>query len=100
MYVCDFGLTQMKSKDVESLKYDPHGTPLYMAPEVFVGEWDEKCDVYSFGIIMWEILTLKQVCFWPVFFFFFLLFSSRFDRDCFLFFSFSFSSFSIGFRRN
>lgn len=60
VYVCDFGLTQMKSKDVESLKYNPHGTPLYMAPEVFVGEWDEKCDVYSFGVIMWETLMLKQ----------------------------------------
>eukprot|EP00009_Paramoeba_aestuarina_P002419 CAMPEP_0201508716 /NCGR_PEP_ID=MMETSP0161_2-20130828/1986_1 /ASSEMBLY_ACC=CAM_ASM_000251 /TAXON_ID=180227 /ORGANISM="Neoparamoeba aestuarina, Strain SoJaBio B1-5/56/2" /LENGTH=515 /DNA_ID=CAMNT_0047903459 /DNA_START=93 /DNA_END=1640 /DNA_ORIENTATION=- len=60
VYVCDFGLTQMKPKDAESLQYDPHGSPLYMAPEVFVGEYDEKCDVYSFGIIIWETLTLEQ----------------------------------------
>lgn len=34
------------------------GTPLWMAPEVILGEnYDNKCDVYSFGIIMWEVLT-------------------------------------------
>mmetsp|Transcript_17936 Transcript_17936/g.50540 ORF Transcript_17936/g.50540 Transcript_17936/m.50540 type:complete len:529 (+) Transcript_17936:60-1646(+) len=60
VYVCDFGLTQMKPKDVNSLEYDPHGSPLYMAPEVFVGEYDEKCDIYSFGVIMWEAITLTQ----------------------------------------
>lgn len=58
--VCDFGLAQMKPRDVESLEYDPHGSPLYMAPEVFVGDYNEKCDVYSFGIVLWEIYTQKQ----------------------------------------
>jgi len=34
------------------------GTPLYMAPEVMLGdEFNEKADVYSFGIVLWEILT-------------------------------------------
>jgi len=60
VHVCDFGLTQMKPKDATSLEYDPHGSPLYMAPEVFVGEYDEKCDVYSFGILLWESFTLQQ----------------------------------------
>mmetsp|Transcript_28558 Transcript_28558/g.71798 ORF Transcript_28558/g.71798 Transcript_28558/m.71798 type:complete len:494 (-) Transcript_28558:138-1619(-) len=58
--VCDFGLAQMKPRDVRSLEYDPHGSPLYMAPEVFVGDYNEKCDVYSFGIVLWEIYTQKQ----------------------------------------
>jgi serine/threonine protein kinase len=33
------------------------GTPLYMAPEVGEGHYDCKVDVYSFGLIMYEIVT-------------------------------------------
>ena len=58
--VCDFGLAQMKPKDVANLGYDPPGSPLYMAPEVFVGDYNEKCDIYSFAIVLWEILTQSQ----------------------------------------
>ena len=58
--VCDFGLTQAKPKDVSNLEYDPHGSPLYMAPEVFFGDYNEKCDIYSFAIGLWEIITQKE----------------------------------------
>lgn len=59
--VCDFGLTQIRNqgeilKDRDFAK----GTPLWMAPEVMrFQEFDEKCDVYSFGIVLWEIVTKK-----------------------------------------
>jgi serine/threonine protein kinase len=33
------------------------GTPLYIAPEVDEGRYDSKVDVYSFGLIMYEIVT-------------------------------------------
>jgi serine/threonine protein kinase len=33
------------------------GTPLYMAPEVASGHYDEKVDVYSFGLILYEIVS-------------------------------------------
>ena len=37
------------------------GTPLWMAPEVLAGKsFNEKADVYSFGIVLWEILTRKE----------------------------------------
>jgi serine/threonine protein kinase len=37
------------------------GTPLYMAPEILFGrKFNEKCDVYSFGIILWQMLTRKD----------------------------------------
>mmetsp|Transcript_16662 Transcript_16662/g.24878 ORF Transcript_16662/g.24878 Transcript_16662/m.24878 type:complete len:544 (+) Transcript_16662:58-1689(+) len=60
VYVCDFGLTRMKPRNKDNLAYDPHGSPLYMAPEVFVGDFNEKCDVYSFAICLWEALTQEQ----------------------------------------
>jgi serine/threonine protein kinase len=33
------------------------GTPLYMSPETGEGHYDCKVDVYSFGLIMYEIVT-------------------------------------------
>ncbi|PHT29669.1 hypothetical protein CQW23_30739 [Capsicum baccatum] len=34
------------------------GTIGYMAPEVLIGlPYDHKCDVYSFGICLWEIYS-------------------------------------------
>ena len=33
-------------------------TPAYAAPEVFDGEVTAQSDVYSFGIMMWEVLTV------------------------------------------
>ena len=33
------------------------GTPLYMAPEAMRGEISDKIDVYSFGIVLLEMLT-------------------------------------------
>jgi serine/threonine protein kinase len=40
----------------------PSGSPRYMAPEVLVDPPDKynfKADVYSFGIVLWEILSLE-----------------------------------------
>jgi len=60
--VCDFGLSQLiprdqKVKDRQNAK----GTPLWMAPEVMMfQEFNEKCDVYSFGIVLWELLTRQE----------------------------------------
>jgi serine/threonine protein kinase len=54
--VTDFGFSQLK--DTLSTDKAKKGTPLWMAPEVMMGnKYDEKADVYSFGIILWEILT-------------------------------------------
>lgn len=33
------------------------GTPYYMAPEIFSGNYDERCDMWSLGVIMHLLLT-------------------------------------------
>ena len=30
---------------------------MYMAPEMFAGEYDEQCDMWSLGVIAYMILT-------------------------------------------
>lgn len=58
--VCDFGLSRMKHSTYLSSK-STAGTAEWMAPEVLRNEpSNEKCDVYSFGVILWELCTLQQ----------------------------------------
>ncbi|KAL9230381.1 hypothetical protein vseg_005743 [Gypsophila vaccaria] len=56
--VCDFGLSRLKHHTFLSSN-STAGTPEWMAPEVLRNEpANEKCDVYSFGVILWELATL------------------------------------------
>ncbi|XP_039029044.1 probable serine/threonine-protein kinase SIS8 isoform X2 [Hibiscus syriacus] len=58
--VCDFGLSRMKHSTYLSSR-STAGTAEWMAPEVLRNEpSNEKCDVYSFGVILWELSTLRQ----------------------------------------
>ncbi|XP_061350045.1 serine/threonine-protein kinase CTR1-like isoform X2 [Gastrolobium bilobum] len=58
--VGDFGLSRTKANTFLSSK-TAAGTPEWMAPEVIRGESsNEKCDVFSFGVILWELVTLQQ----------------------------------------
>lgn len=54
--ICDFGLVRLKSKDPMTGLV---GTSYWMAPEVLNSTpfYDEKVDVYSYGILLWELLT-------------------------------------------
>eukprot|EP00004_Rigifila_ramosa_P019107 TRINITY_DN4825_c0_g1_i1.p1 TRINITY_DN4825_c0_g1~~TRINITY_DN4825_c0_g1_i1.p1 ORF type:complete len:900 (+),score=220.70 TRINITY_DN4825_c0_g1_i1:188-2701(+) len=57
--VADFGISRVKAASETMTQC---GTPKYMAPEVLRGEkYDERCDVYSFGIIMWELWTQEEL---------------------------------------
>ncbi|CAK8579731.1 unnamed protein product [Lathyrus sativus] len=58
--VCDFGLSRMKYSTFLSSR-STAGTAEWMAPEVLRNELsDEKCDVFSYGVILWELCTLRQ----------------------------------------
>ncbi|PIN23244.1 Tyrosine kinase [Handroanthus impetiginosus] len=57
--VGDFGLSRLKRETYLTTKTGK-GTPQWMAPEVLRNEpSDEKGDVYSFGVILWELVTHK-----------------------------------------
>ncbi|GKD33795.1 dual specificity protein kinase splA-like protein [Tanacetum coccineum] len=57
--VDDFGLSRIKHETYLKTKAG-NGTPQWMAPEVLRNEHaDEKCDVYSYGVVLWELTTEK-----------------------------------------
>jgi serine/threonine protein kinase len=73
--VADFGTSRsmqsgVRQTIVAAAVAEPHsasmtravGTQLWMAPEVFFGSttYGAEVDVYSFGIIMWELATRKN----------------------------------------
>lgn len=56
--IADFGL----ARDVETKMTKGVCTPLYAAPEVLNLEpYNEKCDVWSAGLILYEMLTGKEM---------------------------------------
>lgn len=55
--ICDFGTVT----DLATLMTNNRGSAAWMAPEVFEGStYAEKCDVFSWGIILWEMITREQ----------------------------------------
>lgn len=53
--IIDFGISVKFHKDTK-LK-DKTGTVLYIAPEVIKGSYDEKCDIWSLGVLMYMMLS-------------------------------------------
>ena len=52
--ICDFGST----REMDQVMTGQCGTPNYMAPEFIRNEsYDQSVDVYSYGMILWEMIT-------------------------------------------
>lgn len=58
--VCDFGLSRARASTMLSTKSQA-GTPEWTAPEVLRSQpYNEKCDIYSYGVILWELMTDEE----------------------------------------
>ena len=57
-WLTDFGLAKVGGDDLTA---DSHlvGTLRYMSPERFAGQVDARSDVYSAGLILYELITLR-----------------------------------------
>nr|XP_045084383.1 G-type lectin S-receptor-like serine/threonine-protein kinase SD2-5 [Aegilops tauschii subsp. strangulata] len=58
--VADFGLSKLIDRDESRVVTRMRGTPGYMAPEWLTSKITEKVDVYSFGIVVIEILSGRK----------------------------------------
>jgi serine/threonine protein kinase len=57
--IADLG--SARAVDLLSTLTQSIGTPIYMAPEIMDGDYDQSSDVYSYAIMLWEILSGTQV---------------------------------------
>jgi len=56
--IIDFGTSRVMDRD--KLMTHAIGTVSYMSPEIFNNvQYSEKADVYSFGMVLWEIMARK-----------------------------------------
>ena len=53
--VIDFGTAMFFSPDIKL--QETLGTPYYVAPEVLLGTYTEKCDIWSIGVILFVLLS-------------------------------------------
>ncbi|XP_078429220.1 putative serine/threonine-protein kinase SIS8 isoform X2 [Wolffia australiana] len=59
--ICDFGLSRAMTGGAPVHDGASAGTPEWMAPELIRNEpFSEKCDLFSFGVIMWELCTFRR----------------------------------------
>jgi serine/threonine protein kinase/WD40 repeat protein/Tfp pilus assembly protein PilF len=59
VWVTDFGLAKASGSDDLTHAGDVVGTLRYMPPERFAGRSDQRSDIYSLGVTLYELLTLR-----------------------------------------
>lgn len=67
--IADLGASRFLQTTADSKNMTQTGTPLYCAPEIVKGEqYNEKCDIYSLGVMFNEMDTLEiPYCDWKRF---------------------------------
>jgi calcium-dependent protein kinase len=51
----DFGLSKISAKNKKQSEIA--GTPYYMAPEVLDGNYNEKADIWSLGVLLYVLVS-------------------------------------------
>ncbi len=59
VWITDFGLAQIEGQDKLTCPGDVVGTLRYLPPERFDGHVDERGDIYSLGVTLYELLTSR-----------------------------------------
>lgn len=44
-------------KELKTKEGSITGTAYYMSPEIFTGKYDQRCDIWSLGIILFMLVT-------------------------------------------
>jgi eukaryotic-like serine/threonine-protein kinase len=57
----DFGVAKAADSDMETHAGTMKGKPTYMAPEQLRGKADMRSDVFSMGIVLWELLAGERL---------------------------------------
>lgn len=59
--MCDLGLSRVLANGAALTNSGHPNSPAWQSPEVLRGEaYGKASDVFSFGVVLWEILTLQQ----------------------------------------
>jgi len=53
--LCDFGMGCRFTPGVDHIFTTKCGTPYYVAPQILAGRYDEKCDIWCCGVIMYVV---------------------------------------------
>lgn len=59
VWITDFGLARRTDLDAATQTGEVLGTLRYMAPEQIDGQGDSRMDIYSLGLTLYELLTLR-----------------------------------------
>ena len=56
-HIADFGIAKLSDEIDSQETVGNTGSPAYMAPEQFCGEYSHNCDLYIMGIILYELMV-------------------------------------------
>uniref|UniRef100_A0ACD5VCY2 Uncharacterized protein n=1 Tax=Avena sativa TaxID=4498 RepID=A0ACD5VCY2_AVESA len=58
--ISDFGLCKLIDRDISQVVTRMRGTPGYLAPEWLASQITEKADIYSFGVVVMEVISGRK----------------------------------------